>query len=178
MHRLEQLSSCSCSDARFSGAFAAAAGQRHQRGRWRASTATELRDSGEWMAGRAVAGASCASTAIAKGRRCRWRRPRHLFCHTTPLRARTIHPVHGRIESSHFDLEFRANRFEFAGSEHTIVISAKFPIRWHRLHCFDVKMKNLDFYHRRDPPHAAEQLMSTSNWVRMLLWLPSSQRSA
>ena len=52
--------------------LAAAACQWRQPGRWRAAAATELRDSGKWMAGRAAAGATCASTAIAKGCRCRW----------------------------------------------------------------------------------------------------------
>ena len=45
-----------------------------RRGQLRARTSTSPGDSGEWMAGRAVPGASSARTAVAKGCRCRWRR--------------------------------------------------------------------------------------------------------
>ena len=69
---LRQLLSCSTHRV-----LSAAAGQRHHRGRCRAGTAAHLRDPGECVGVRAVHGASGASTAIAKGFRCRWR---HLCC--------------------------------------------------------------------------------------------------
>ncbi len=63
-------------------------------------------------------------------------------------------------------MEFFANGIEFAESEHTILISAKFPIRRFIRGGLKVKMKNLDFFQYAEIPsrRAVDELRMAQLW--------------